>query len=68
MRREKPFVLQKTIANLTKNVNLPDKKCQVEADFFCFFMVFSACFRIGTVFAKSFCRRQRQEKTEKRII
>ena len=29
MRREKPFVLLKTIANLTKNASLPDKKCQV---------------------------------------
>jgi hypothetical protein len=37
----------KTIANLTKNVNQPDKKCQAKRDFFVFLWLFQPFFELA---------------------
>ena len=44
----------KTIANLTKNVNLPDKKCQAKRKFFDFLWFFQPFFELARRLLKSY--------------
>jgi len=63
------YFLIKNLIHLTKNVNLPDKKCQVEAVFFDFSWFFQPVFELARCLLKAFVgANDKRKQREKRII